>query len=69
MSDYENYLAILLLPAAVRSAAFAVRAFNVQIAQVCDVTSDRTIAQMRMQFWRDTLDAVYKVETTPLNCI
>lgn len=33
-SDYENYLNLLLYPAEVRRSGFAVRAFNVEIAQV-----------------------------------
>ena len=32
--DYENYLTVLLLPKSSRAAAFAVRAFNVELARV-----------------------------------
>ena len=32
--DYENYLSTLLLPTQARSSIFAVRAFNIEIAQV-----------------------------------
>lgn len=32
--DYENFLALLLLPQGGRSAAVAIRAFNVEVAQV-----------------------------------
>lgn len=32
--DYENYLCVLLLPKSSRAAAFAVRAFNVELARV-----------------------------------
>ena len=32
--DYENYLCALQLPPGPRSAAFALRAFNVETAQV-----------------------------------
>ena len=32
--DYENYLTVLLLPKKSRAAAFAVRAFNVELARV-----------------------------------
>ena len=37
--DYENFLATLLLPKTARRAAFAIRAFNVEIAQVCTLRS------------------------------
>ena len=29
--------------------------------QVCDVVSEKHVGQMRIQFWRDTIDTVYKV--------
>ncbi|XP_055943348.1 NADH dehydrogenase (ubiquinone) complex I, assembly factor 6-like [Argiope bruennichi] len=57
--DYENYLCTLLLSEPVKSAAFAVRAFNVEIAQVRDSVSTSTIGEMRMKFWKDALDKTY----------
>lgn len=57
--DYENYLCILLLPHSIRSTAFAVRAFNVELAQIRDTVSDRTIGLMRLQFWKDSLEKIY----------
>ncbi|GAV09596.1 hypothetical protein RvY_19102 [Ramazzottius varieornatus] len=58
-SDYENYLASLLLPSTIRSTAFAIRAFNVELAQVRDLASNNTIAQMRFMFWKDVLEEIY----------
>ncbi|XP_058420630.1 NADH dehydrogenase (ubiquinone) complex I, assembly factor 6 isoform X1 [Diceros bicornis minor] len=57
--DYEGYLCSLLLPAESRSSAFALRAFNVELAQVKDSVSEKTIGLMRMQFWRKTVDDIY----------
>ncbi|XP_068381949.1 NADH dehydrogenase (ubiquinone) complex I, assembly factor 6 isoform X2 [Eschrichtius robustus] len=57
--DYEGYLCSLLLPAESRSSAFALRAFNVELAQVKDSVSEKTIGLMRMQFWKKTVDDVY----------
>lgn len=62
-SDYENFLATLLLPQRTRPAALAVRAFNVELAQIQDVTTQPVIAKMRLQFWRETLDQIYKGNT------
>ncbi|XP_005098752.1 NADH dehydrogenase (ubiquinone) complex I, assembly factor 6 [Aplysia californica] len=59
-SDYENYLATLLLPKNVQRAAFALRAFNVELAQVRDVVSDKTIGLMRMQFWKDSMSRIFQ---------
>ncbi|XP_044514139.1 NADH dehydrogenase (ubiquinone) complex I, assembly factor 6 isoform X2 [Gracilinanus agilis] len=57
--DYEGYLCCLLLPAEARSSAFALRAFNVELAQVKDSISQKTIGQMRMQFWRKAVEDMY----------
>ncbi|XP_019568905.2 NADH dehydrogenase (ubiquinone) complex I, assembly factor 6 isoform X2 [Rhinolophus sinicus] len=57
--DYEGYLCSLLLPAESRSSAFALRAFNVELAQVKDMVSEKTIGLMRMQFWKKTVDDIY----------
>uniref|UniRef100_T1IUF8 NADH dehydrogenase (ubiquinone) complex I, assembly factor 6 n=1 Tax=Strigamia maritima TaxID=126957 RepID=T1IUF8_STRMM len=58
--DFENFLCSLLLPSNIRSTAFAIRAFNIEIAQVRDVVTNRDIGRMRMQFWRDALENIYK---------
>ncbi|XP_069992862.1 NADH dehydrogenase (ubiquinone) complex I, assembly factor 6 [Penaeus vannamei] len=58
--EYENFLSLLLLPEQSRPAAIAIRAFNIELAQVPDVTSETLMARMRYQFWRDTLDQIYK---------
>ncbi|XP_006076320.1 NADH dehydrogenase (ubiquinone) complex I, assembly factor 6 isoform X2 [Bubalus kerabau] len=57
--DYEGYLCSLLLPAESRSSAFALRAFNVELAQIKDSVSEKTIGLMRMQFWKKTVDDIY----------
>ncbi|XP_039320316.1 NADH dehydrogenase (ubiquinone) complex I, assembly factor 6 isoform X1 [Saimiri boliviensis] len=57
--DYEGYLCSLLLPAESRSSAFALRAFNVELAQVKDSISEKTIGLMRMQFWKKTVEDIY----------
>nr|XP_044999548.1 NADH dehydrogenase (ubiquinone) complex I, assembly factor 6 isoform X1 [Jaculus jaculus] len=57
--DYESYLCSLLLPAESRSSAFALRAFNVELAQVKDSVSEKTIGLMRMQFWKKAVEEIY----------
>ncbi|XP_037658451.1 NADH dehydrogenase (ubiquinone) complex I, assembly factor 6 isoform X2 [Choloepus didactylus] len=58
--DYEGYLCSLLLPAGSRSSAFALRAFNVELAQVKDLVSEKAIGLMRMQFWKKTVEDIYR---------
>lgn len=43
------------VPHQARDAYLAIRAFNVDVAQVADTTSTPTVGMMRMQFWRDTV--------------
>ncbi|KAM5137259.1 NADH dehydrogenase (ubiquinone) complex I, assembly factor 6 isoform 1-T1 [Callospermophilus lateralis] len=57
--DYESYLCSLLLPAESRSSAFALRAFNVELAQIKDSVSEKAIGLMRMQFWKKTVEEIY----------
>ncbi|XP_075992449.1 NADH dehydrogenase (ubiquinone) complex I, assembly factor 6 homolog sicily isoform X2 [Anticarsia gemmatalis] len=47
-----------------RSPAFVVRAFNVEIARIQDQTTDSQTAAFRLQFWNDTLKTMYKSEQT-----
>lgn len=58
-NDYENFLCTLLLPRSIKSAAFAVRAFNVEVAQVEDQVTDSKIGAMRLQFWTNALNEIY----------
>ncbi|XP_064640795.1 NADH dehydrogenase (ubiquinone) complex I, assembly factor 6-like isoform X2 [Lineus longissimus] len=58
--DYESFLCSLLLPSSARTSAFAVRAFNVDVAQIRDMVSDKNIGYMRMHFWKDSLEGIYK---------
>ncbi|XP_048214898.1 NADH dehydrogenase (ubiquinone) complex I, assembly factor 6 isoform X1 [Perognathus longimembris pacificus] len=57
--DYESYLCSLLLPEESRSSALALRAFNVELAQVKDSVSEKTIGLMRMQFWKKAVEDIY----------
>jgi len=59
--DYENYLISAFYPKEARPAHVAVRAFNLEIAMVRENVSNPHIGSMRMQFWRETIDGVFKV--------
>ncbi|XP_071410232.1 NADH dehydrogenase (ubiquinone) complex I, assembly factor 6 isoform X3 [Pithys albifrons albifrons] len=57
--DYEGFLCSLLLPADSRTSAFALRAFNVELAQIKDSVTQKTTGLMRMQFWREAVEDIY----------
>ncbi|KAJ8291035.1 hypothetical protein GJAV_G00020670 [Gymnothorax javanicus] len=58
--DYDGFVSSLLLPDASRRASLALRAFNVELAQVKDSVTQKTIGQMRMQFWKTAVDEIYR---------
>jgi NADH dehydrogenase [ubiquinone] 1 alpha subcomplex assembly factor 6 len=59
--DYENFLSTLLIrDQHVRRFAFAIRAFNVELAQVGDVTSTEHSARGRYAFWTDVIDEIFR---------
>ncbi|CAG5116462.1 unnamed protein product [Candidula unifasciata] len=53
-------LGTLLLPKNSQRAAFALRAYNVELAQVPDSVSDKKIGLIRMQFWKDAIQSIYQ---------
>lgn len=57
--DYHHYLCLLHLPPAMRKAAFAFRAFNIETAKAMDVVSDPKTGLMRLLWWKDVVDKVF----------
>jgi NADH dehydrogenase [ubiquinone] 1 alpha subcomplex assembly factor 6 len=53
-------LSCLLLPNEAHVAGFALRAFNVEIAQIKDTVSDMKLGEVRIQFWKDTIEDIFK---------
>lgn len=63
--DHSNFVGTLLAPAETIDAAFAIRAFNVEISQIKDSTREQTAAEMRHQFWSDIIDIVCEGRPPP----
>lgn len=59
--DHENYMVGLLMPNKSRSAFFAVRAFNIEVAMIKDQIPRNTYhaGRLRIQFWKDVLNGIY----------
>lgn len=53
--DAPSHLVQTFIPHAARDAFLAIRAFNIEVARVADVTSTPVVGMMRMQFLRDTI--------------
>ena len=63
--DNDHFLAGLFTPADRREATFALYAFNLEIAKTREVVSEPILGQMRLQFWRDGIEAVYEDGPVP----
>ena len=56
--DRDRYLCALFAPAAARQALFALYAFNIEIARVRELVSEAALGRIRLEWWREALDAV-----------
>ncbi|KAJ3030363.1 UNVERIFIED_CONTAM: NADH dehydrogenase (ubiquinone) complex I, assembly factor 6 [Siphonaria sp. JEL0065] len=67
--DFEGYLTTLFAPSHARAAVFALRAFNVEVANVQSAVKNGdlkfVLANQRFGFWRSLVDGVF--ENKPIN--
>lgn len=57
--DPDRYLMALLAPERQRGAFLAVYAFNAEISRIRESVSEPMLGQMRLQWWRELVDALY----------
>ncbi|XP_053743498.1 NADH dehydrogenase (ubiquinone) complex I, assembly factor 6 isoform X1 [Synchiropus splendidus] len=60
--DYDGFLSSILLPEEARRSSLALRAFNVELAQVKDSVTQKSIGLMRMHFWKAAIEEIYRDE-------
>jgi phytoene/squalene synthetase len=53
--DPDRFLAVMAAPLAARAPLFVLYAFNLEVARAPWVTQEAMIAEMRLQWWRDTV--------------
>lgn len=58
--DPDRYLSVMAAAPAKRDGLFALYAFNLEIARAPWVTQEEMIAEMRLQWWADTIGEVYE---------
>lgn len=58
--DRDRFLTALFAPPERREALFALYAFNLEISKVREVVSEPTIGAIRLQWWRDAIDEIYR---------
>ncbi len=57
--DPDRYVLALLAPDGLRPALLSIYAFNAEISKIRESVSEPMLGQMRLQWWRDTIDALY----------
>jgi NADH dehydrogenase [ubiquinone] 1 alpha subcomplex assembly factor 6 len=57
--DRDRYQTALFAPAARREALFALYAFNYEIARVREIVTQPMLGQIRLQWWREVIDAAF----------
>ncbi|HEY5819355.1 MAG TPA: phytoene/squalene synthase family protein [Mesorhizobium sp.] len=57
LDDPDRYLSVLYAPASTRGALFALYAFNAEIGSIRDRVSAPLPGEMRLQWWRDVIEA------------
>lgn len=58
--DKDRYLATLLAPEAARDHLWAIYAFDAEIARIRTAVSETELGEIRYQWWRDAIDAIYE---------
>ena len=57
--DRDRFLTTLFAPETRRGDLLALYAFNYEIAKTREVVSEPVLGQIRLQWWRETVDAIY----------
>jgi len=60
--DPDRFLAALTAPAATRERLFALYAFNMEVARAPYVVSEPMLGEIRLQWWRDSIDQIFAGE-------
>lgn len=58
--DNDRYLATLLAPEAVRDLLWPLYAFDAEIARIRGLVTEVSLGEIRYQWWRDSIDAIYE---------
>lgn len=58
-NDQDRFVLAMLAPPSVRDELLALFAFNVEISRTRELVSEPPLGEIRLQWWRDGLDAIY----------
>jgi 15-cis-phytoene synthase len=60
--DKDRFLATLFAPESKQPDLFSLMAFSVEIARVPQLVSEPQIGEIRLQWWHETIDSIYRHE-------
>jgi len=60
--DHDRFLTLAFAPASKQPALLALYAFNIEIARIAELVSEPMLGQIRLQWWRETIEAMDKGE-------
>ncbi len=61
--DKARFLTALFAPAEAREGLFALYAFNLEVAKTREMVSEPMLGQIRLQWWRETLEEIFAGQT------
>jgi len=61
--DHDRFLTLAFVPADRQAGLAALYAFNAEIARIAELVSEPMLGQIRLQWWREMLEALGKGET------
>ena len=59
--DYIHYISSLFLPVSARNAAWGIRAFNVELAQIRENVTHMEHGRLKLVWWNQSVDELFKV--------
>lgn len=62
--DRDRFVTALFAPAGPREDLFTLYAFNTEIARIRETVSEPMLGQIRLQWWRDTMDCLCRGDAT-----
>ncbi len=63
--DRDRYLTSMFAPPKERQALLDLYAFNIEVARIREATSEPLIGQMKLEWWRDIVAALYEGKEVP----
>ena len=67
LRDRDRYLCALLAPDQKRNGLLTLYAFNGEIARIRETVSEPLLGNIRLQWWREAIEAIYEDKLVPLH--